>query len=108
MAAVNCGEVIEPGAKFCVKCGTRIDAGEQKSAETGDSGASGIGDSCSAGAGDSGASEIGDFCSAGAGDFDTSEIGDSCSAEAGDSAEKEKGSAEIGGSAGAEAEEISN
>ena len=80
----NCGEVIEPGAKFCVKCGTRIDAGEQKPAETGDSGASEIGDSCSAGA------------------------GDSCSAEAGDSYEKEEGSAGIGGSAGAEAEEISN
>lgn len=72
----NCGEVIEPGAKFCVKCGTRIDAGEQKLAETGVSG--------------------------------SSEIGDSCSAEAGDSAEKEEGSAGIGGSAGAEAEEISN
>lgn len=72
----NCGEVIEPGAKFCVKCGTRIDAGEQKPAETGDSG--------------------------------SSEIGDSCSAGAGDSAEKEEGSAGIGGSAGAEAEEISN
>lgn len=72
----NCGEVIEPGAKFCVKCGTRIDAGEQKLAETGVSG--------------------------------SSEIGDSCSAEVGDSAEKEEGSAGIGGSAGAEAEEISN
>ena len=72
----NCGEVIEPGAKFCVKCGTRIDAGEQKSAEAGDSGAS--------------------------------EIGESCSARAGDFAEKEEGSAGIGGSAGAEAEEISN
>lgn len=72
----NCGEVIEPGAKFCVKCGTRIDAGEQKPAETGDSG--------------------------------SSEIGDSCSAGAGDSAEKEEGSAGIGGSAGAEAEEILN
>lgn len=80
----NCGEVIEPGAKFCVKCGTRIDAGEQKPAETGDSGASETGDS--------GASEIGDSCSAGAGD----------------SAEKEEGSAGIGGSAGAETEEISN
>lgn len=88
----NCGEVIEPGAKFCVKCGTRIDAGEQKPAETGVSGSSEIGDSCSAGAGDS--------CSAGA--------GDSCSAGAGDSAEKEEGSAGIGGSAGAEAEEILN
>lgn len=72
----NCGEVIEPGAKFCVKCGTRIDAGEQKPAETGDSG--------------------------------SSETGDSCSAGAGDSAEKEEGSAGIGGSAGAEAEEILN
>lgn len=92
MAVVNCGEVIEPGAKFCVKCGTRIDAEEQKSGETGDSGASETGDSCSAEAGDSGASEI----------------GDSCYTEAGDSAEKEEGSAEIGGSAGAEAEEISN
>lgn len=80
----NCGEVIEPGAKFCVKCGTRIDAGEQKPAETGVSGSSEIGDSCSAGA------------------------GDSCSAGAGDSAEKEEGSAGIGGSAGAEAEEILN
>lgn len=38
----------------------------------------------------------------------SSEIGDSCSAGAGDSAEKEEGSAGIGGSAGAEAEEISN
>ena len=84
VAVVNCGEVIEPGAKFCVKCGTRIDAGEQKPAETGVSGSSEIGDSCSAGA------------------------GDSCSAGAGDSAEKEEGSAGIGGSAGAEAEEISN
>lgn len=37
MAAVCCGKVIEPGAKFCVKCGTRIDAGEQKPAEAGDS-----------------------------------------------------------------------
>lgn len=92
VAVVNCGEVIEPGAKFCVKCGTRIDAEEQKSGETGDSGASETGDSCSAEAGDSGASEI----------------GDSCYTEAGDSAEKEEGSAEIGGSAGAEAEEISN
>ena len=92
MAVVKCGEVIEPGAKFCVKCGTRIDAEEQKSGETGDSGASETGDSCSAEAGDSGASEI----------------GDSCYTEAGDSAEKEEGSAEIGGSAGAEAEEISN
>ena len=72
----NCGEVIEPGAKFCVKCGTRIDDEEQKSVETGDSG--------------------------------SSEIGDSCSAGAGDSAEKEEGSAGIGGSAGAEAEEILN
>ena len=72
----NCGEVIEPGAKFCVKCGTRIDAGEQKPAETGDSGAS--------------------------------EIGDSGSSEIGDSAEKEEDSEGIGGSAGAEAEEISN
>lgn len=80
----NCGEVIEPGAKFCVKCGTRIDAGEQKPAETGDSGSSETGDS------------------------GASEIGDSCSAEAGDSAEKEEGSAGIGGSAGAETEEISN
>ena len=80
----NCGEVIEPGAKFCVKCGTRIDAGEQKPAETGDSGSSEIGDSCSAGA------------------------GDSCSAGVGDSAEKEEGSAGIGGSAGAEAEEVLN
>ena len=100
MAAVNCGEVIEPGAKFCVKCGTRIDAGEQKSAETGDSGASGIGDS--------GASKIGESCSAEAGDSGSSEIGDSCSARAGDFAEKEESSAGIGGSAGAEAEEISN
>ena len=80
----NCGGVIEPGAKFCVKCGTRIDAGEQKPAETGDSGSSETGDS------------------------GASEIGDSCSAEAGDSAEKEEGSAGIGGSAGAEAEEILN
>lgn len=72
----NCGEVIEPGAKFCVKCGTRIDDEAQKSVETGDSG--------------------------------SSEIGDSCSAGAGDSAEKEEGSAGIGGSAGAEAEEILN
>lgn len=45
----NCGEVIEPGAKFCVKCGTRIDDEAQKSVETGDSGSSEIGDSCSAG-----------------------------------------------------------
>lgn len=88
----NCGEVVEPGAKFCVKCGTRIDAGEQKLAETGVSGSSETGDS--------GASEIGDSCSAG--------TGDSCSAGAGDSAEKEEGSAGIGGSAGAEAEEILN
>lgn len=80
----NCGEVIEPGAKFCVKCGTRIDDEAQKSVETGDSGSSEIGDS--------GASEIGDSCSAGAGD----------------SAEKEEGSAGIGGSAGAETEEILN
>lgn len=80
----NCGEVIEPGAKFCVKCGTRIDDEAQKSVETGDSGSSEIGDSCSA------------------------EAGDSCSAGAGDSAEKEEGSAGIGGSAGAEAEEILN
>lgn len=95
MCAVKhgCGEaweVIEPGAKFCVKCGTRIDA--QKFAEAGDSGSSETGDSCSAGAGDSGSSEIGDSYSARAGDF----------------AEKEEGSAGIGGSAGAEAEEISN
>lgn len=88
----NCGEVVEPGAKFCVKCGTRIDDEGQKSVETGDSGASEIGDSS--------ASEIGDSGS--------SEIGDSCSAGAGDSAEKEEGSAGIGGSAGAEAEEILN
>lgn len=80
----NCGEVIEPGAKFCVKCGTRIDAGEQKPAETGVSGSSEIGDSGS------------------------SETGDSCSAGAGDSAEKEEDSEGIGGSAGAEAEEILN
>ena len=80
----NCGEVIEPGAKFCVKCGTRIDAGEQKPAETGASGSSETGDS------------------------GASDIGDSCSAEAGDSAEKEEGSEGIGGSAGAEAEEILN
>lgn len=92
VAVVNCGEVIEPGAKFCVKCGTRIDAGEQKPAETGDSGFS----------------ETGDSGSAEAGDFGSSEIGESCSAGAGDSAEKEEGSAGIGGSAGAEAEEISN
>lgn len=92
VAVVNCGKVIELGAKFCVKCGTRIDDEEQKSAETGGSGAS----------------EIGDSCFAEAGDFGASEIGDSCSAGAGDSAEKEDGSAGIGGSAGAEAEEISN
>ena len=72
----NCGEVIEPGAKFCVKCGTRIDAGEQKPAETGV--------------------------------FGSSETGDSGSSEIGDSAEKEEDSEGIGGSAGAEAEEILN
>lgn len=55
----NCGEVIEPGAKFCVKCGTRIDAGEQKLAETGVSGSSEIGDSCSAEVGDSAEKEEG-------------------------------------------------
>ena len=88
----NCGEVIEPGAKFCVKCGTRFDDEAQKSVEIGDSGASETGDSGSSETGDSGASEI----------------GDSCSAEAGDSAEKEEGSAGIGGSAGAETEEILN
>lgn len=33
----NCGEVIESGAKFCVKCGTKIDFGEQKPTENGDS-----------------------------------------------------------------------
>ena len=38
--------MIEPGAKFCVKCGTRIDDEEQKPAEAGDSGSSEIGDSC--------------------------------------------------------------
>ena len=42
------------------------------------------------------------------GDSGASQIADSCSAGAGDSAEKEEGSAGIGGSAGAEAEEISN
>ena len=72
----NCGEVIEPGAKFCVKCGTRIDAGEQKLAETGV--------------------------------FGSSETGDSGSSEIGDSAEKEEDSEGIGGSAGAETEEILN
>ena len=70
----NCGGVIEPGAKFCVKCGTRIDAGEQKPAETGDSGASEIGDSCSAGAGDSAEKEEGSAGIGGSAGAETEEI----------------------------------
>lgn len=70
----NCGEVIEPGAKFCVKCGTRIDAGEQKPAETGDSGASEIGDSCSAEAGDSAEKEEGSAGIGGSAGAETEEI----------------------------------
>lgn len=69
----SCGKSVPAGTKFCSYCGAPM---EQTPVETGDSGAS--------------------------------EIGDSCSAGAGDSAEKEEGSAGIGGSAGAEAEEISN
>lgn len=69
----SCGKSIPAGTKFCSYCGAPM---EQTPVETGDSGAS--------------------------------EIGDSCSAGAGDSAEKEEGSAGIGGSAGAEAEEILN
>ena len=52
--------------------------------------------------------DAGEQKSAETGDSGSSEIGDSCSAGAGDSAEKEEGSAGIGGSAGAETEEISN
>ena len=70
----NCGGVIEPGAKFCVKCGTRIDAGEQKPAETGDSGASEIGDSCSAGVGDSAEKEEGSAGIGGSAGAETEEI----------------------------------
>lgn len=70
----NCGEVIEPGAKFCVKCGTRIDAGEQKPAETGDSGSSEIGDSCSAGVGDSAEKEEGSAGIGGSAGAETEEI----------------------------------
>lgn len=33
----NCGEVIEPGTKFCVKCGTKIETEEQNPMETGGS-----------------------------------------------------------------------
>ena len=101
----SCGKSVPAGTKFCSYCGAPMEqipvaaavpaepqvhggerqmGGEQKPAETGDSGSSETGDS--------GASEIGDSCSAGAGD----------------SAEKEEGSAGIGGSAGAEAEEILN
>lgn len=101
----SCGKSVPAGTKFCSYCGAPMEqtpvaaavpaepqvrggerqmCGEQKPAETGDSGSSETGDS--------GASEIGDSCSAGAGD----------------SAEKEEGSAGIGGSAGAEAEEILN
>lgn len=69
----SCGKSVPAGTKFCSYCEAPM---EQTPVETGDSGAS--------------------------------EIGDSCSAGAGDSAEKEEGSAGIGGSAGAEAEEISN
>ena len=69
----SCGKSVPAGTKFCSYCGAPM---EQTPVETGDSGAS--------------------------------EIGDSCSAGAGDSAEKEEGSAGIGGSAGAEAEEILN
>ena len=69
----SCGKSVPAGTKFCSYCGAPM---EQTPVETGDSGAS--------------------------------EIGDSCSAGAGDSAEKEEGSAGIGGSAGAETEEISN
>ena len=93
----SCGKSVTAGTKFCSYCGAPMEqtpvavavpaepqvhggerqmCGEQKPAETGDSG--------------------------------SSEIGDSCSAGAGDSAEKEEGSAGIGGSAGAEAEEILN
>ncbi len=77
----SCGKSVPAGTKFCSYCGAPM---EQTPVETGDSGASEIGDSCSA------------------------EAGDSCSAGAGDSAEKEEDSAGIGGSAGAEAEEILN
>ena len=70
----NCGEVIEPGAKFCVKCGTRIDAGEQKPAETGDSGSSETGDSCSAEAGDSAEKEEGSAGIGGSAGAETEEI----------------------------------
>lgn len=68
----SCGKSVPAGTKFCSYCGAPM---EQTPVETGDSGASEIGDSCSA------------------------EAGDSCSAGAGDSAEKEEGSAGIGGSA---------
>lgn len=69
----SCGKSVPAGTKFCSYCGAPM---EQTPVETGDSGAS--------------------------------EIGDSCSAGAGDSAEKEEDSEGIGGSAGAEAEEILN
>ena len=69
----SCGKSVPTGTKFCSYCGAPM---EQTPVETGDSGAS--------------------------------EIGDSCSAGVGDSAEKEEGSAGIGGSAGAETEEILN
>lgn len=93
----SCGKSVPAGTKFCSYCGAPMEqtpvaaavpaepqvhggerqmGGEQKPAEAGDSGSSETGDS--------GASEIGDSCSAGAGD----------------SAEKEEGSAGIGGSAG--------
>lgn len=70
----NCGEVIEPGAKFCVKCGTRIDDEAQKSVETGDSGSSEIGDSCSAEAGDSAEKEEGSAGIGGSAGAETEEI----------------------------------
>ena len=46
----SCGKSVPAGTKFCSYCGAPM---EQTPVETGDSGASEIGDSCSAGAGDS-------------------------------------------------------
>ena len=74
----NCGEVVEPGAKFCVKCGTRIDVEEQK--------------------------HVGEQKPAEAGGLNASEDGTSCSVKAENSAETEKGSAGNGDFAGTEAE----
>ena len=93
----SCGKSVPAGTKFCSYCGAPMEQTPVTAAVPAEPQVHG------------GERQMGgEQKLAETGVSGSSEIGDSCSAGVGDSAEKEDGSAGIGGSAGAEAEEISN